>query len=545
MNNKLLKYMKRNLQTLAVAGLVAAATSISQAQPYFLTGDAAILGPWNPGLVQMTGGPTTYSYVIAPGTGTPGAEPQYKVTDGTWNNGWPSNGKNVTTKYDADGGNTIYFYPGIILDGWFPPADRVGYADPGNLAFEVAGGFNGWSSDPAYQLNPVGNGVYSNSIVVATAGTYGFKFRTPGSWNDLYFGADFGNGGNDASLTTTTSPQTVPIVLDLPNGRWFAVSAAPPPVTNTVVFSLDMTAQVEAGAFDPSLDTVQCRGDWNGWSGVFVLTNNPNGVNINLYVGVTSIVNSPGHTYGYKFWDSDAKVGNNGYESPASTGGGNRTFSLLSANGTITLPSVSFGDITSTNSYLNEDTLVTFTVNMTNAVDTSNVVFNPSADHVAINGNWIPWWTWGFDPVGGTWGPYELANDPVGSGLYSITLTIPRGYPLALTYKYSLNGNDDELPAFVNHVHYIRNLGSYTLPLDTFGTSGTEPQLGSINLGAPSAGHIPVSWVGLPSAYLQTASSVSGPWADHTDTSAYGSPSGIYSTNYPMSGDAIFFRVVK
>jgi len=529
--------MKKNMQTLAVAGLVAVAASISQAQPYYLTGD---FNGWNPGANQMIGGPVTYSYVIAPGTGSAGTLSGHKATDGTWNNTWPAN--NVVTKYDADGGNTFYFTPGAIIDGWYPIANRVGYADPGNLAFEVAGDFNGWSGGAGYQLDPIGNGVYSNSCVIPTAGSHEFKFRTPGSWSDIYFGSDFGNGGANASFTTTNSPQTVPIRLDLPNGRWVVGDLAPPPVTNTVVFSVDMTVQVEIGHFTPGTDTVASRGSFNSW-GSLALTNDPAGANTNLYVGVVSLVNSPLASYAYKFWDSNAKAGNGGWESPMSTGGGDRTFKLLASNGTVTLPAVSFNDLTSTADFLTEDTLVTFTVNMTNAIAIGGVPFNPTLDKVFLNGDWIPWWSW-TDPLQ-PYLPYELTNGTSGDHLYSGTFLVPQGNPLQLVYKFSINGTDNELPMNVNHTRYIRNEANYNMPLDSFGTKVTETPLGGMTIGAPSGGSIPVSWVGLPSAYLQTATSILGPWTSHPETVAYGSVSGIYSTNYPMSGQAIYFRAVK
>ena len=287
-NDKTQKYMKTTLKSLAVAGLVAAAVSISHAQPYYATGD---FDGWNNGADQMTGGPTNYTFVVAPGTGTAGTEFQFKCTDGTWANTWP--GKNVMTKYDAGGGATLYFYPGTIADGWYPTANRVGYADPGNLAFELAGDFNGWSSSADYQLNPIGSGVYSNSIVITNAGTHGFKFRTPGSWTDIRFGSDFGNDGDNATLTTTTSPQTVAVQLDLPNGRWLAGALAPPPATNTVTFQVNMSVQAALGRFMPDADAVQCRGSFNNWASTFVLTNDPSALNPNLYSGTIDIVTPP------------------------------------------------------------------------------------------------------------------------------------------------------------------------------------------------------------------------------------------------------------
>ena len=232
-----------------------------------------------------------------------------------------------------------------------------------------------------------------------------------------------------------------------------------------------------------------------------------------------------------------------GISSGASTGGGNRSFRLLATSGILTLPSVVFNDLTSTADFLTADTLVTFTVNMTNAMTTGGVAFDPTMDKVYINGDWIPWWTWN-DPLQ-PYLPYELTNGTSGDKLYSTTLLIPKGTSLTLTYKFSLNGLDNELAAYVNHVRYVRNVGNYTMPLDTFGTQVTEPPLGSVTIGKPSGGYIPVSWLGLPPAYLQTATDILGPWVSHPETAAYGTPSGIYSTNYPMSGQAIFFRAVK
>ena len=44
--------------------------------------------------------------------------------------------------------------------------------------------------------------------------------------------------------------------------------------------------------------------------------------------------------------------------------------------------------------WLTGDTLVTFTVSMTNAMTTGGVAFDPTTDRVYINGDWIPWWAW-------------------------------------------------------------------------------------------------------------------------------------------------------
>lgn len=163
---------------------------------------------------------------------------------------------------------------------------------------------------------------------------------------------------------------------------------------------------------------------------------------------------------------------------------------------------------------------------------------------VALNGDWIPWWDWSMPAL------YYLTNGSSGDWLYSQTVLIPKGKPLKLTYKFGIDDSvhnlDNENGFMTNHVRYIRQVGSFILPLDTFGLSVTEPPLGGLAVGTPSGGHIPVSWLGLPAAYLQTSSNPSDPaaWVDHPETAAYGSPAGIYSTNYPMTSGAVFFRVV-
>ena len=165
---------------------------------------------------------------------------------------------------------------------------------------------------------------------------------------------------------------------------------------------------------------------------------------------------------------------------------------------------------------------------------------------VAVNGDWIPWWPW-FPPAPAR---YYLTNVPGGTWLYSQTVLFPRGSSVQLTYKYGIDDSadnmDNEAGFAMNHVRYIRQLGHYTLPLDTFGTPVTESLLGGLTLGSPAAGHIPVSWLGTPGVHLQTATSLTpAVWQDLPETAAYGSPSGIYSTNYPMNAGPTFFRLVK
>ncbi|HZI31227.1 MAG TPA: hypothetical protein VFF11_02730, partial [Candidatus Binatia bacterium] len=202
----------KHSKAFCIAGALAALAFSSQAQPYYIAGD--FNGWMNDGvfdstnsLYQLTGGPTVYTYVIT--NGTPGSSEQAKIikTGGDWGTTYPPN--NLWMNYDAGGSNTVYFHPGTFDDGWSPAQNRVGYADPGTMSWEITGDFtspnwgggSGTESDPNAQLTSAGNGVYTNTYVIATPGAHQFKFRTPGTWGAANFGSDFGNGGGNATVT--------------------------------------------------------------------------------------------------------------------------------------------------------------------------------------------------------------------------------------------------------------------------------------------------------------------------------------------------------
>ena len=111
------------------------------------------------------------------------------------------------------------------------------------------------------------------------------------------------------------------------------------------------------------------------------------------------------------------------------------------------LPVVYFNDFSPAD-LLPADTLVTFTVNMTNAVGTDAHVFDPAVDSVYLNGvpNGFASWDTGL-PL--------LTNSP-GSRIYSIELLLPKGSPVQQTYKYGINGLDNEAAAGSNHIRFVR-----------------------------------------------------------------------------------------
>ncbi len=147
-----------------------------------------------------------------------------------------------------------------------------------------------------------------------------------------------------------------------------------------------------------------------------------------------------------------------------------------------------------------------------------------------------------------------LANNPPGSSLYTATFLVPAGNPLEVTYKYGiyhdtgdLNTNvDNEAYYGQNHTRYIRSTGTYNFPVDTFGVqltnaaAATEPVFGNLAVGQPAAGKLPVTWLGYPNVHLQTSTNLAGNvWQDLNSTT------GLSSTNWPMSGDNQFFRLIQ
>jgi hypothetical protein len=557
--------MKKLFKMLAAAGLVAASVSVSQAQPYYLTGDFNVWNNSGNSLYELAGGPNTYTYVIT--GGTPGSYENLKVipTAGQWSPTYPGN--NLQIKYDAGGSNTMYFYSGTIVDGWAPVQNRVGYADPGSMAWELTGDFTSptWGSDPNAQLVSAGNGVYTNTYLIATAGTYNFKFRTPGTWGEVNFGNDFGNGGGNATITTTNANQKVLFQLDLPNGRWLAGNLAPGPITNQVVFAVDMSSQIQLGQFTPG-SSVFVAGAFNSWPGPpggLVLTNDPpyNGSsNTNIYYGTNTFVGLPNSVAsGYKFTDNDPAAANGGWEQSS-----DRTLTLLSTSGTLLLPVVSFNNAYASD-YLTTDTIVTFTVDMNGAHTAAGLspAISPAVNFDA-NTMPAPYMSGNFLDAGWatTWIPPHLqamTETVAGSRIYTYTYTVKAGHPVEVHYKYGFDDGtdsiDNEAPSGQDHVRIIRTpaYGSYAMPVDTYGNQHVEPNFGQLTVSPATGGNVLVKWLGRPGVYLQNNSGLTGSWTNHTGTDGNvwtgmtnSTSDGLATvTNLPAGGSAGFFRLVK
>jgi len=434
----------------------------------------------------------------------------------------------------------------------------LGNFTPGTDNVYARGSFNSWGSFPLTNNPAAANTNLYTGVFLGPTGVEGGQIDNPDApeWYKYYIDRN-SNWESPPAQSTDGTGNRVYNMLDT-NGAlvlpavYFNDQAPVPPVTNNVTFRVDMTVQIALGNFNPppnGSDYVEAKGAFNAWSDGFYLTNNADAVGqeSNVFSGVWTIVSNPNTSEPYKFYMNTASGGGI-WESPASTGGGNRSFVLLSTNGNLVLPDVFFNDLHLGN-VVPTNTLVTFSVNMTGAVGTDAVTFDPSVDQVYVNGDWLNWWGWGVFPPAS----YQLTNYPVGSSNYMIQLQIPAGNSLALTYKYSINGIDDEAGTGVNHFRYIRSAGNYVFPLDKFGNQYNEPATGNVAISTPSGGHAVVSWLGHPGIYLQTRTNLtSGSWQDLPWTDGASWATGVTSTNgfvsttnYPTSGGQTYFRWVN
>jgi hypothetical protein len=393
-----------------------------------------------------------------------------------------------------------------------------------------------------------GNSIVTSNVyqcVVAETGSpwsaQDFKFVIqPGTLWDSPSAVNSDGGGNRFYQTNPTNNNN----LVLPVVNFSDQSFAP---LCTVTFSVDMSgpAQYDTG-YDPT--TVRVDGTFNGWGADLALTNNPAAANTNIFSGSAVVGQASAQQYQFRYNSS----GNTVYDHyQGNLGGqGNRSFTAPVAQ-TDVLPVVFFNDTPAT-FYLTAPVTVTFTVNMNGAVGTDGTVWN-SADDVFVNGPWPAWQAWSALTLS------DQLTEVGTSGIYTGTVTLPSGQGVlnSLTYKYSINGIDNEAGSNINHNRSIRQASpsAYSFPQDTFGSQYVEPPFGSLLVGKASGGTVPLSWNGRPGVQVQVSSSLkpavwtSLPQTDGTNwtagTATTIQPNGFISqTNYPASSGNLFFRLV-
>jgi hypothetical protein len=307
------------------------------------------------------------------------------------------------------------------------------------------------------------------------------------------------------------------------------------------------------------------RGAFQGWNindtGT-AMTNDPGAANTNIYIYVRPDVTGIAGTFSEQFKFGINPSGNSTYEAgpvagvtypgtpPMGINGGNRVFTVPKTNGVLILPAVLYSD-ESFGDTLPVNTLVTFSVNMSNAVAVGGYVFNPATDRVYINGvnttnNNVPpsmnQVAFGDDTTNTLITPFLMTADPPDSKIYKYTVLVPAGFTVRTpNYRYSINGTNNEASAG-NHRRYIRSVGSYQMPLDTWGNMFSDPtSFGNLAIGPKSGTNVAVTWTGRPGVRLQVNTNLTtvSTWKDLFSTDA------TSATNYPATGNANFFRLIK
>ena len=402
---------------------------------------------------------------------------------------------------------------------------------PGTDQIVVRGNFNGWSGNGTVLTNNatllrtnqyglVTHNVYAGTytITASPAAPQSFKYVIARSGGDNWDSPSAANQDdwNNRQFPTVTGSLPVVDFSDQPYA----------PLAN-LTFAVDMSAVlVSDPAFNPA--TVTVNGDFNGWTAGIACTNNPNAANTNIYTSAV-IQSGAGSTINYQF-----RYNNAGTVYDHDSNGNNRQYNVPAVAST-NLPAVYFNNI-NINDLLTQDTVVTFTVDMNNAVSTDSHTFDPNNDNVYINGDFAGWVSW--NPISLIGANLNLVNTPPGSSLYTFSHTYPKGSSRYTDYKYSINGSDNEAAAYQDHSRYIRSdNGTYNLPVDKFGTQYREPKVGAITMGNVLAHKSQLSWLNYPGLFLQTATSLNGPWTDVPATS------GQSSTNWPVGNATTFFRL--
>lgn len=207
-----------------VIGVVALCTlaGVAQAQPYYARGPFNGWGGTANELFDVGGGmyQGTITGLVA------GAKTEHKATVDDWSFNAPQTGDNAYAVANAGGNLTINFFPNTSWsDGYQPAAEaRIGYVDSGMHGWDIMGAFNGWTTPTA--MSSLGAGVYQVTIAAAP-GAYEFKFRKDGDW-DISVGDTFGRFSGNADAVVNAGDNAVQLTLDLPNGRWQALSVPAP-----------------------------------------------------------------------------------------------------------------------------------------------------------------------------------------------------------------------------------------------------------------------------------------------------------------------------
>lgn len=251
---------------------------------------------------------------------------------------------------------------------------------------EVRGSFNNWGGGFALSPSATDPNLYvgTTDITGASGSTVEYKFVTV-SGDTLNW-----ESSNNRAFTMPTAAQTVPVAYF--NNQW---DGAPLNVT----FQVNMASQIAAHAFDPTVDTVNVRGEFNSW-GTTALT--PDATNPDVYVATVEVPQAPGSQVQYKFHIARGAGGETWEHDP------NRQFQQKDTDQT--LPVVYFNNVTGVPVKAKLDVAVDLSAQIAGGT------FDPATQEVYLRGNKVGW---GVPPEG-----LKLEADASRAGMYTNTLVL-------------------------------------------------------------------------------------------------------------------------
>ncbi|HEX7862229.1 MAG TPA: carbohydrate-binding module family 20 domain-containing protein [Verrucomicrobiae bacterium] len=403
---------------------------------------------------------------------------------------------------------------------------------------EVRGSFQGWTG--GFQLSPSATNpdIYEGTAEVpdAPGARVEYKFVI----NKASTAAVNWENDPNRAFTQTAEPQTLPVV--------YFNNVTGVPVKAATSFAVDMSVYIGAGLFDTNTQEVYIRGNKVGWDAppqglqLFADASRP-GVYTNTYRTDGQIT---GDLIEYKAVIWDPSLATTTWED-----GGNKSLTFTGTEAKDAsgyhqqnIPVWYFNNV-QPGTLLNEETIVTFRVNMNNAViGTNGPAFNPTTDTVAVNGAFLP----------GGWQPWDsLTTQAVddgtngdataGDGIYTVQVTLPRGANSRLIYKYGINGQDNEAAAGTDRIRYIRETGAFTLPLDVWANildeDNESEDIGEVAINR-TAGEVTINWTAQPGVRLQRITNLAtGEATDIAGTEGQG------TYNVETSGQMGFFRLAR
>jgi len=337
-----------------------------------------------------------------------------------------------------------------ILEGLFDPATDV---------VRCAGDFQGWSPGDAPDMDDAdGDSIYVVTYPMSANAEHQFKY---------IIGTDWGNNEDNNRVIMIGANDTIippvyynddDVVTDLQDG--------------SINFKVRMDVMAEVLIFDPLKDSVQVRGGFNGWGDSDAPRSkmNSNATDpLEWFLNVTFEQTGVGDMQSYKFFvikDDPNTIWTDGWERPASQGGGNRDVAFDGVdNQEITDTPVYYDDVDPEWVIESGNNLeVTFSVDMSPAMDSDlqAVPFDPATDTLYWIGE-MP----SFVATQGWTDTDEMRvlmlTDSDGDNIYTGTMAVAAPSFNTFEYRYAWRSQDGtwtyEPAGFGDFAYRIRYIG--------------------------------------------------------------------------------------